>query len=118
MFPRHHGLLRSAFRVPCTKRLWLFRTYAAATASLEDNLVNLVEVGPRDGLQNEKTVVPIDVRVELINRLSKAGLQNIEVGSFVSPKWVPQASTGKSNNNTHRTFTMKFTHTQIDGWHW
>jgi hypothetical protein len=55
-------------------------------------LVNIVEVGPRDGLQNEKGVIPIDVKVELINRLARAGLRSIETGSFVSPKWVPQAS--------------------------
>ena len=48
------------------------------------------EVGPRDGLQNEKTVVSPDVKVELINRLQDAGLNTIEAGSFVSPKWVPQ----------------------------
>jgi isopropylmalate/homocitrate/citramalate synthase len=52
--------------------------------------VKLVEVGPRDGLQNEKTVVPTAVKVELINRLSKTRLKVIEAGSFVSPKWVPQ----------------------------
>ena len=55
--------------------------------------MNIVEVGPRDGLQNEKGVIPVDVKVELINRLARAGVQNIESGSFVSPKWVPQAST-------------------------
>lgn len=66
------------------------RTFA--TESAVNNLVNIVEVGPRDGLQNEKGVIPIDVKVELINRLSRAGVQTIETGSFVSPKWVPQAS--------------------------
>lgn len=64
---------------------------AFATASATNNLVNIVEVGPRDGLQNEKGVIPVDVKVELINRLANAGAQNIEAGSFVSPKWVPQA---------------------------
>ncbi|KAK1220640.1 hypothetical protein PQX77_016592 [Marasmius sp. AFHP31] len=54
------------------------------------NLVNIVEVGPRDGLQNEKGVIPVGVKVELINRLALAGCTNIETGSFVSPKWVPQ----------------------------
>ena len=49
-----------------------------------------MEVGPRDGLQNEKELVPTDVKVELINRLSDSGLQSIEATSFVSPKWVPQ----------------------------
>ncbi|KZS96815.1 aldolase [Sistotremastrum niveocremeum HHB9708] len=52
--------------------------------------VRIVEVGPRDGLQNEKQIVPEDVKVSLINRLGRAGLKDIEAGSFVSPKWVPQ----------------------------
>jgi hydroxymethylglutaryl-CoA lyase len=52
--------------------------------------VRLVEVGPRDGLQNEKTMVPTDVKVALIDRLTDAGMPAIEVTSFVSPKWVPQ----------------------------
>jgi hydroxymethylglutaryl-CoA lyase len=52
--------------------------------------VKLVEVGPRDGLQNEAVPVPTAVKIELIDRLSAAGLPVIEAGSFVSPKWVPQ----------------------------
>lgn len=52
--------------------------------------VTLYEVGPRDGLQNEKQTVPTAVKVDLINRLSAAGLAKIEATSFVSPKWVPQ----------------------------
>lgn len=52
--------------------------------------VRLVEVAPRDGLQNEQQVVPPEIRIQFINRLSEAGLGSIEVGSFVSPKWVPQ----------------------------
>ena len=52
--------------------------------------VKLVDVGPRDGLQNEKTQVPAAVKVELVHRLQDAGLKEIEVTSFVSPKWVPQ----------------------------
>uniref|UniRef100_A0A8D2IR42 hydroxymethylglutaryl-CoA lyase n=1 Tax=Varanus komodoensis TaxID=61221 RepID=A0A8D2IR42_VARKO len=52
--------------------------------------VKIVEVGPRDGLQNEKAIVPTDVKIELIDRLSKTGLPVIEVTSFVSSKWVPQ----------------------------
>jgi isopropylmalate/homocitrate/citramalate synthase len=54
------------------------------------NRVKIVEVGPRDGLQNEKTIVPLAVKVELIDRLSDTGLPVIEAGAFVSPKWVPQ----------------------------
>ena len=52
--------------------------------------VKMVEVGPRDGLQNEKDFVPIDVKVDLINRLTDAGFTHIESASFVSPKWIPQ----------------------------
>jgi hydroxymethylglutaryl-CoA lyase len=52
--------------------------------------MKIVEVGPRDGLQNEKTALTVGRRVELINKLADAGLKNIEVGAFVSPKWVPQ----------------------------
>ena len=52
--------------------------------------VKLVEVGPRDGLQNEKQAVPAAVKIELVHRLQAAGLTEIEVTSFVSPKWVPQ----------------------------
>ena len=52
--------------------------------------VRIVEVGPRDGLQNEKTMVSTADKIELIDRLSACGLQTIEATSFVSPKWVPQ----------------------------
>ena len=52
--------------------------------------VRIVEVGPRDGLQNEKAIVPTATKVELIDRLSATGLKTIEATSFVSPKWVPQ----------------------------
>jgi hydroxymethylglutaryl-CoA lyase len=52
--------------------------------------VLVYEVGPRDGLQNEKSVVPLDVKVEFVERLVAAGLKIVEVTSFVSPKWVPQ----------------------------
>ncbi|MDJ1133334.1 hydroxymethylglutaryl-CoA lyase [Streptomyces iconiensis] len=52
--------------------------------------VRIHEVGPRDGLQNEKTVVPVEVKAEFIRRLAAAGLDTIEATSFVHPKWVPQ----------------------------
>ena len=55
-----------------------------------DDFVRIVEVGPRDGLQNEKTQVATADKVELIDRLSRTGLLTIEATSFVSPKWVPQ----------------------------
>jgi hydroxymethylglutaryl-CoA lyase len=52
--------------------------------------VKIVEVGPRDGLQNEKEFVPTTLKIELVNRLARAGVVNVESTSFVSPKWVPQ----------------------------
>ena len=58
--------------------------------------VKVVEVGPRDGLQNETAIVPLETKVALIDRLSATGLPAIEAGSFVSPRWVPQmADTGE-----------------------
>ena len=73
------------------------RTFATASEQQQqqqrqsfDNRVKLVEVGPRDGLQNEKKAIPLATKLELIERLAKTGLTTIEAGSFVSPKWVPQ----------------------------
>ena len=56
--------------------------------------VTIFEMGPRDGLQNEKIMIPTEQKIELINRLSETGLQRIEAASFVSPKWVPQMADG------------------------
>lgn len=65
--------------------------------------VKLFEVGPRDGLQNEKEIVAIEDKIELVNRLSQTGLKHIEVGSFVSPKWIPQmANSTEVFNNIKR----------------
>lgn len=55
--------------------------------------MKIVEVGPRDGLQNEKTIVPTSIKVELIRKLVSCGLSVVEATSFVSPKWVPQVIT-------------------------
>jgi hydroxymethylglutaryl-CoA lyase len=57
---------------------------------LQVDSVKIVEVGPRDGLQNEKVTVPLEVKVEYITALADSGLRVIEAGAFVSPKWVPQ----------------------------
>jgi hydroxymethylglutaryl-CoA lyase len=54
------------------------------------DFVRIVEVGPRDGLQNEKTIIPAKDKIDLIHRLSQCGFKTIEATSFVSPKWVPQ----------------------------
>lgn len=56
--------------------------------------ITITEVGPRDGLQNERTLVPFETKVELINLLSQTGLQEIEATSFVSPKSIPQLADG------------------------
>ncbi|MBL4660741.1 MAG: hydroxymethylglutaryl-CoA lyase [Alcanivoracaceae bacterium] len=58
--------------------------------SLLANKIKIVEVSPRDGLQNEKQAIDLNTKLELIDRLVDAGLKNIEVTGFVSPKWVPQ----------------------------
>lgn len=54
------------------------------------SFVRIVEVAPRDGLQNEKKILSTATKIEFINRLSKTGLKNIEATSFVSAKWIPQ----------------------------
>jgi hydroxymethylglutaryl-CoA lyase len=55
--------------------------------------VKIVEVGPRDGLQNEQQTIAAGIKIELVDRLTQAGFANIEAASFVSPKWVPQMAT-------------------------
>lgn len=55
--------------------------------------VKIIEVGPRDGLQNEQQTISAETKIELVNRLSQAGFPNVEAASFVSPKWVPQMAT-------------------------
>lgn len=68
------------------------------------NFVKIVEVGPRDGLQNEKNLVSTAVKVELIQRLVSSGLSVVEATSFVSPKWVPQVT----------LFTISCSHYKFD----
>jgi hydroxymethylglutaryl-CoA lyase len=58
--------------------------------SVANDHVRIVEVGPRDGLQNEKTSIPVETKIELVRRLAATGIETIEAGSFVHPKWVPQ----------------------------
>jgi hydroxymethylglutaryl-CoA lyase len=90
-------LLRTAVCRACRRPAprTLHRAFATASSQQTptyDNKVKLVEVGPRDGLQNEKKTIPLATKIELIERLAKTGLSTIEAGSFVSPKWVPQVS--------------------------
>ena len=53
------------------------------------NFINIVEVGPRDGIQNERRIIPLEVKLSLIHRLQQTGLQVIETTGFVHPLWVP-----------------------------
>jgi len=73
----------------------LFQTYNYLKSVKFPSFVKIVEVGPRDGLQNEKNILSTDFKISLINSLSETGLQTIESGSFVSPKWVPQMADTK-----------------------
>lgn len=71
--------------------------------------VRIVEVGPRDGLQNEKSIISTDTKIKFINILSKSGLQNIEAGAFVSPKWVPQmADSAEVFNNIEKNPNISY----------
>jgi hydroxymethylglutaryl-CoA lyase len=79
--------VRLAARHPCHRRAF------ASSASSRD-AVRIVEVGPRDGLQNEKKAISLATKIELVERLARTGLKTIEAGSFVSPKWTPQVGRG------------------------
>ncbi|KFZ13310.1 hypothetical protein V502_06689 [Pseudogymnoascus sp. VKM F-4520 (FW-2644)] len=92
------ALLRPTVR--CVRRLnarqlrgFAFATTADPAPPPRNNRVRIVEVGARDGLQNEKKTISADTKLDLISRLAKTGLRDIEAGSFVSPKWVPQMAT-------------------------
>ncbi|KAH8687376.1 hypothetical protein BGZ60DRAFT_393492 [Tricladium varicosporioides] len=74
------------------------------------NRVRLVEVGPRDGLQNEKKTIPLTTKIELIEKLAKTGLVDIEAGSFVAPKWVPQMA----DSNEILEYLLKYPPTSLN----
>ncbi|KAM5257088.1 3-hydroxymethyl-3-methylglutaryl-CoA lyase, cytoplasmic isoform 2-T2 [Ctenodactylus gundi] len=76
--------------------------------------VKVVEVGPRDGLQNEKIIVPTDVKIEFINQLSQTGLSVIEVTSFVSSKWVPQVAAGATEISVFGAASESFSKNNIN----
>ncbi|ORY72413.1 hypothetical protein BCR35DRAFT_307692 [Leucosporidium creatinivorum] len=87
-------------RTPCLRRLHpshsLLLPRLLSTPASARRQVKIVEVGPRDGLQNEKQTLPTELKISLIEKLVDAGLRDVEAGSFVSPKWVPQmASTSE-----------------------
>ncbi|PLN78171.1 hypothetical protein BDW42DRAFT_175323 [Aspergillus taichungensis] len=87
----------SALRAPLTRRF-------ATEARLTSDHVRVVEVGPRDGLQNEKKSIPLETKLELIRKLAGTGVTTIEAGSFVPAKWVPQmASTNEICEHLLRT---------------
>ncbi|KAK8006646.1 Hydroxymethylglutaryl-CoA lyase [Apiospora marii] len=88
-------MIQLAARQRVALRAPYLRCYATASdvknpRPASNNHIRLVEVGPRDGLQNEKKSISRETKIELITRLAKAGLATVEAGSFVSPKWVPQ----------------------------
>ncbi|KAF2236558.1 aldolase [Viridothelium virens] len=83
------------FRKP-VRPLRLFRTISTTSSRRQSDHVRIVEVGPRDGLQNEKQTIPLNTKIELCERLVGTGLKTVEAGSFVAPKWVPQMD--NSNN--------------------
>ena len=99
-----HGLVTPAFQVPVgglhheypchftASKIAFLSLQSVRYISGLPGRVKIVEVGPRDGLQNEKEVVPTATKIALINLLSKSGLKVVEATSFVSPKWVPQVS--------------------------
>ncbi|KAF2209828.1 hypothetical protein CERZMDRAFT_46447 [Cercospora zeae-maydis SCOH1-5] len=85
---RQIGVLLNGSRIRTHGTQLHRKWYSSQTGS--PAAVRILEVGPRDGLQNIETVVPTATKIEFIRRLSETGLQNIETTSFVSPKWIPQ----------------------------
>ncbi|KAK5690165.1 hypothetical protein LTR97_012353 [Elasticomyces elasticus] len=81
-----------SLRTPAFRRAYRHlsqRSFINSSRGLADH-VRIIEVGPRDGLQNEKTSISVETKVELVRRLAGTGLETIEAGSFSHPKWVPQ----------------------------
>jgi len=81
---RYTAYLGRSLNVTCARRCF------STTIQWQAGEVRIVEVGPRDGLQNEKAHLSVKTKLELIRRLSRTGVRSIEAGSFVAPKWVPQ----------------------------
>ncbi|XP_030784818.1 3-hydroxymethyl-3-methylglutaryl-CoA lyase, cytoplasmic isoform X3 [Rhinopithecus roxellana] len=104
------------------EHLWIGDSVAGALDPAQETsqlsglpeFVKIVEVGPRDGLQNEKVIVPTDIKIELINRLSQTGLSVIEVTSFVSSRWVPQVAAGATEISVFGAASESFSKKNIN----
>uniref|UniRef100_F7E2H9 hydroxymethylglutaryl-CoA lyase n=1 Tax=Callithrix jacchus TaxID=9483 RepID=F7E2H9_CALJA len=104
------------------EHLWIGDSVAGALDPAQETsqlpglpeFVKIVEVGPRDGLQNEKVIVPTDTKIEFINRLSQTGLSVIEVTSFVSSKWVPQVAAGATEISVFGAASESFSKKNIN----
>jgi hydroxymethylglutaryl-CoA lyase len=81
--------MRMPLRLKATFPRNLRRQFCSSGRLAADH-VRIVEVGPRDGLQNEKSTVSLETKIELVERLAKTGITHMEAGSFVPAKWVPQ----------------------------
>ncbi|PNJ23791.1 3-hydroxymethyl-3-methylglutaryl-CoA lyase, cytoplasmic isoform X2 [Pongo pygmaeus] len=104
------------------EHLWIGDSVAGALDPAQETsqlsglpeFVKIVEVGPRDGLQNEKVIVPTDIKIEFINRLSQTGLSVIEVTSFVSSRWVPQVAAGATEISVFGAASESFSKKNIN----
>lgn len=99
-------IVQSSLHYPTFQRSASYSQHPRSTARGRD--VRIIEVGPRDGLQNIKQLVPKETKIELIQRLAATGLRDIEATSFVSPKWVPQLADG----HTVLQETLRFAQSQ------
>lgn len=82
------------------------RRFATETQSPSD-YVRIVEVGARDGLQNEKKSIPLQTKIELIERLANTGVKTIEAGAFVPAKWVPQVGIRFNSVHSESNYVLK-----------
>ncbi|XP_025238356.1 3-hydroxymethyl-3-methylglutaryl-CoA lyase, cytoplasmic isoform X3 [Theropithecus gelada] len=104
------------------EHLWIGDSVAGALDPAQETsqlsglpeFVKIVEVGPRDGLQNEKVIVPTDIKIEFINQLSQTGLSVIEVTSFVSSRWVPQVAAGATEISVFGAASESFSKKNIN----
>ncbi|XP_059793525.1 3-hydroxymethyl-3-methylglutaryl-CoA lyase, cytoplasmic isoform X3 [Balaenoptera ricei] len=104
------------------EHLWIGDSVAGAFEPAQESsqpsglpeYVKIVEVGPRDGLQNEKIIVPTDIKIEFINQLSQTGLPVIEVTSFVSSRWIPQVAAGATEISVFGAASEPFSRKNIN----